>query len=164
MKRIIISALVALTAFGGVAAADGYRGRSTHHAQGGVTVSPSRGQYSQRGHYSQRSYPRGTYQQRGHYQQAPRYNYGRYDRGRYDRGRYVSRPHAHVVRRPIYVQRPVIRHRYYNYYQRPALIVENYAPMAGYYWVAGQWNWNGYEWIWMPGHYEPDPNYYDYSY
>ncbi len=147
MKRIIISALVALTAFGGVAAADSHRGRSTHHAQGGVTVSPSRG------HSSQRSYPRGRYQQ------APRYNYRRVDRGRY-----VSRPHAHVVRRPIYVQRPIIRHRYFNYYQRPALIVENYAPMAGYYWVAGQWNWNGYEWIWTPGHYEPDPNYYDYSY
>jgi hypothetical protein len=31
--------------------------------------------------------------------------------------------------------------------------------MAGYIWVAGQWQWSGYEWIWQPGHYEVDPNY-----
>jgi hypothetical protein len=72
--------------------------------------------------------------------------------------------HRHVVRRPIYISRPVIRHRYYNYYQRPALIVENYSAMPGYYWVAGRWTWDGYEWIWQPGHYEPDPNYVDPGY
>jgi hypothetical protein len=72
--------------------------------------------------------------------------------------------YRHVVRRPIYVSRPIIRHRYYNYYQRPALIVENYNTMPGYYWVRGQWRWDGYEWIWEPGHYEPDPNYVDPSY
>ena len=22
--------------------------------------------------------------------------------------------------------------------------------MNGYYWVAGQWQWSGYEWIWQP--------------
>jgi hypothetical protein len=31
--------------------------------------------------------------------------------------------------------------------------------MPGYYWVPGQWSWNGYEWIWQAGHYQPDPNY-----
>jgi hypothetical protein len=67
-------------------------------------------------------------------------------------------PH-HIVRQPIYVSRPVIRERYYNYYRRPAVIIESYNPMAGYYWVAGRWAWNGYEWIWQPGHYEPDPSY-----
>ncbi len=70
---------------------------------------------------------------------------------------YVDR--TRVVRRPIYVQRPVVRYRYYNYYQRPAILVENYPAQPGYYWVAGQWSWSGYEWIWTPGHYEPDPNY-----
>jgi hypothetical protein len=70
----------------------------------------------------------------------------------------------HVVRRPIFVSRPIIRDRYYNYYRRPALVVENYAPMNGYYWVAGQWSWNGYEWVWQPGHYQPDPNYVDPAY
>ena len=63
------------------------------------------------------------------------------------------------ARRPIYVHRPIIREHYYNYYRRPALIIENYNAMDGYYWVSGSWQWNGYEWIWQPGHYEPDPNY-----
>jgi len=67
-------------------------------------------------------------------------------------------------RRPIYVSRPVIRERYYDYYRRPAVIVENYNPMAGYYWVAGGWSWNGYEWCWQAGHYEPDPSYVDQGY
>jgi hypothetical protein len=77
---------------------------------------------------------------------------------------YNNNHYRHVVRRPIYVSRPIIRHRYYNYYQRPALIVENYNTMPGYYWVRGAWRWDGYEWIWEPGHYEPDPNYIDPSY
>jgi len=70
--------------------------------------------------------------------------------------------YRNVVRRPIYVSRPVIHHRYYNYYRRPAVIFENYNAIAGYYWVSGSWSWNGFEWIWTPGHYEPDPSYYGY--
>jgi hypothetical protein len=69
-----------------------------------------------------------------------------------------------VVRRPIFVSRPIIREHYYNYYRHPSLVVENYGAMPGYYWVAGQWSWNGYEWLWQPGHYEPDPNYVDPGY
>jgi hypothetical protein len=69
-----------------------------------------------------------------------------------------------VVRHPIFVSRPIIRGHYYNYYRQPALIVESYGAMPGYYWVAGQWSWNGYEWIWQPGHYEPIADYgYDYG-
>lgn len=145
MRRIIITALVALTALGGVASAD--RWQSPRHAQGGVVVTPDRGHQH-----------RGYYQHRG-YQPRPRYTY--------NRGYYVSRPAYRYVRRPIYVQRPVIAYRYYNYYQRPAVIAENYRAMPGYYWVAGRWDWNGYEWIWTPGHYEPDPQcqgYYSNSY
>ena len=82
------------------------------------------------------------------------YNHGYYNRGYYNRGYY-----NHSIRRPIFVSRPFIGHRYFNYYQRPALIVENYDAMAGYYWVPGHWEWSGYEWIWQPGHYQPDPNY-----
>ncbi len=67
-------------------------------------------------------------------------------------------------RRPIFVSRPVIHERYYNYYRRPALIVESYGAISGYYWVRGQWTWDGYEWIWQPGHYQPDPGYYGDSY
>ena len=69
-----------------------------------------------------------------------------------------------VERRPIFVSRPIIRDHYYNYYRRPSLIVENYGAMPGYYWVAGRWTWNSYEWLWQPGHYEPDPNYVDPGY
>jgi hypothetical protein len=84
-------------------------------------------------------------------------------------GRVVVRePYYHrdyrVVRRPIFVSRPIIRDHYYNYYRRPSLIVESYGAMPGYYWVAGHWSWNGYEWLWQPGHYEPDPNYIDPAY
>ena len=69
----------------------------------------------------------------------------------------------HYVRRPIYVSRPIIRERYYNYYRRPALIVENYSAQPGYFWVPGAWTWDGAEWIWQPGHYEPNASY-DYGY
>jgi hypothetical protein len=75
--------------------------------------------------------------------------------------RYSHSYRNNVIRRPIFVSRPIIRHRYYNYYQRPALIVENYNAMAGYYWVPGHWEWAGAEWIWQPGHYQPDPSYID---
>lgn len=149
MRRIIITTLVALTALGGVASAD--RGHRDHHrndrnngswhANGGVTVQRR----------AQRPVVR--------YQSQPRYT---------SSYRYQPRSYTRVVRRPIYVQRPVIRYRYYNYYQRPTLLVENYPARDGYYWVAGQWSWSGYEWIWTPGHYEPDPSYdsqyYDNSY
>jgi len=101
-------------------------------------VTPSRGHWEQRGNWQPRTYNRG------------------YTRG-YNQG-YVSRPVYRYVRRPIYVQRPVIRYHYYNYYQRPAVIIENYSTIPGYYWVGGQWNWDGYEWIWTPGYYAPDPN------
>jgi hypothetical protein len=31
--------------------------------------------------------------------------------------------------------------------------------MPGYVWIAGDWNWNGFEWNWTPGHYEIDASY-----
>ena len=152
MRRIIIFTLLALTAFGGVASAD--RSRNRDHRSGGIHVQDSRYRHD-RSRYERPRHDRPRYDNRQRYQQRPRV---------------VVRPnyrqnYRHVVRKPIYVQRPVIKYRYYNYYQRPAIIVENHPPMDGYYWVPGQWSWNGYEWIWMPGHYEPDPSYqYPYSY
>ena len=138
MKRIIIT-LLALATLGGVASAD--RGR-------GPVVRDHRT-------WSRPTAPVRTY--------TPQRNWGRtYQQPRYSHSRptytFHGRSNYRVERHPIYVQRPTIRYRYYNYYQRPALIVENYPAMAGYYWVAGQWQWNGYEWMWQPGHYEPDPN------
>jgi hypothetical protein len=84
-----------------------------------------------------------------------RENHVHYNTNRVYRGGYRSS----FVRRPIYVRRPVIRERYFDFRIRPRIIVEDYAPMAGYYWVSGQWSWDGYEWMWQPGHYEPDASY-----
>jgi hypothetical protein len=144
MRRTFVFSLLALVFAGGIASADNHRHnqRSWNNARGGVHV--------------QRSYPRQSY--RPAYRPTYRSSY------RSPTVRVHVQPRVRVVRRPIYVQRPVIRYRYYNYYQRPAVIVENQPPMPGYYWVAGQWQWNGYEWIWQAGHYEPDPNYVDPSY
>ena len=137
MRKAILS-LVALGLFSGVAAADRHSGGWSRGDRGGRVIVHNNN--SGWGH-SWNGGVRVT---------TPRYNYGTYHRN-YGRG--------YVARRPIYVQRPLIRHRYVNYYERPALIVENYPPMDGYIWVAGAWQWNGYEWIWQPGHYEPDPAY-----
>ncbi len=59
--------------------------------------------------------------------------------------------------------RPVINVRYRDYYRRPALVVENYDAVPGYIWTQGTWNWNGYEWIWVSGHYDVDSSYDDYN-
>ena len=140
MRRTILTALITLTALGGVAAADHHRGGGIdlRDHRGGVAVTPSRGRYVA---------PRQSYSYGRHYEQ-PRYRYSR----------------AAYVRRPIYVARPHIAVRYYNYYQPPTVLAESYPAMPGYYWVAGHWDWNGYEWLWNPGHYEPDPSYVDPAY
>ncbi len=54
--------------------------------------------------------------------------------------------------------RPVINVRYRDYSRRPTMIIENYDPVPGYFWSQGNWEWNGYEWTWIPGHYEVDTN------
>ncbi len=82
--------------------------------------------------------------------------------------RYVER------RRPVYqsnnrfvfnggisynYRRPVITRRYTDYRYRPQILIENYQPVTGYVWSAGQWQWNGYEWSWIAGHYDLDASY-----
>ena len=85
------------------------------------------------------------------------YHGGYVSRPVYSRGYAAPRYHGgySYARRPIYMRAPVIREHYYNYYRRPTLIVENYGPMDGYVWARGHWDWNGYEWIWIGGHYQP---------
>jgi hypothetical protein len=63
------------------------------------------------------------------------------------RGRYVFP--GGVVRT---YRAPVIRAHYYNYYRRPALIVEPFEPVPGYAWIHGDWRWSGAEWLWVPGY------------
>jgi hypothetical protein len=40
-----------------------------------------------------------------------------------------------------------------DYGHRPERVVEHGGFRAGYSWHAGDWQWNGYEWIWTPGYY-----------
>jgi hypothetical protein len=167
MRKIIPLTALVLGLSGGVALADRDHGRggerhsapqnhavvSDHHG-GAVVVRDHRDGYNG-GSYNGGSYNRGSYNRAG---------YVGY-RGGYNARVVVNAPRFHgVVRRPIFVARPVIHRRYFSYYQRPALIVENYSAMPGYFWVPGAWSWNGYEWTWQPGHYQPDPNYIDSGY
>lgn len=133
MKKLIPITALVLGLTGGVAAAD--RGHD-HDRRGGTTVV--------------REHGRGNVVVR----ENVRINHG--GSRVIVRNDNYHRPHGYYgTRRPIYVQRPVIRQRYYRHDYRPALIVENYGPRDGYYWVRGEWAWNGYEWMWQPGHYEP---------
>ena len=152
MKRILTLTAIALGLTGGVAMAD-RGGRVRDHRDRDRIVVRDRGN-------SNWNYNRG-------------YNRG-YDGG-YNRG--YNRPVVRVTRtRPAFrdgrfyfgnnggyrvYQRPVINVRYRDYYRRPALVVENYDPVPGYIWIQGNWQWNGYEWIWMNGRYEVDQNYND---
>ena len=85
-----------------------------------------------------------------------------------------ARPVVHHHHRPVYnnnnrytfqdgrsyqYRRPVINVRYTDYRYRPTLLVENYDTVPGYLWVAGNWQWSGYEWNWVSGHYEVSANY-----
>jgi hypothetical protein len=147
MKKIVMLSALTLSLLGGVASADRHRG-GNHRGD-------RRGQ-----HDNDRGRSRATWSGGVRVHSTPA-------RWTAPRRVYVNR--TRVVRRPIFVSRPVIDVRYYDYNRRPAVLVENYSPLAGYIWVAGSWSWTGYEWTWTAGHYEPDPNnvvYYDgyYSY
>jgi hypothetical protein len=134
MRRIILLTLLVLTATGGAAFADHYRRgefRGDFRAGAGVSIrNPHDRIWTQRDH--QRVYRRPVYINNGYYQfrNGSRYRY----------------------------ERPVIHRRYYDYRVRPQIVVENYQPVYGYNWVPGQWQWNGYEWIWTSGYYANDPS------
>jgi hypothetical protein len=167
MKKIMLSALVlALTS--GAAMADRFHGGGRGGGGGGraaVVVRDHRGmEVEHRGDNGWRGnvvvQPRGGYEHERH----ERYEHGGYDAG-YNRGYYNSEPRYYhnrgVVRSNIWLERPVIRTHYYDYEYRPRLVVEDYGAREGYIFVRGEWQWDGYEWIWQPGHYEPDPAYVD---
>jgi hypothetical protein len=149
MRRIIVFTLLALTLGSGAAFADHYRRgdyyrndrrgdyyrgdryRSDYRAGAGVTIrNPNEPVWTQRDRRV--SYRRPVYVSNGYYQ-------------------------FHTGHRYRY-ERPIIHTRYYDYRVRPQIVVENYQPMTGYVWVPGQWQWNGYEWIWTSGYYSVDPS------
>jgi len=136
MRRLILTA-VALTLFGGVASADNWRGRGRHERGRERVV------VRERDHRWERNQPRRYVQRRPVYVNNNRFVFGD--------GRYYT------------YRRPIIRQRYYDYRYRPQIIVENYQPVTGYVWISGNWQWNGYEWIWTAGHYDNDPSYYGYD-
>jgi len=184
MKKLIPLTALVLSLSGGVALADrghDHGGRATVDHRGGTTVVREHGNGNVVVRDNHNNWNRGDH------------NWDRGDHGRgntvvvrdnhnYNRGNwnvnhgggrvivrndryyrpYYSRPY--YSRRPIYVSRPIIREHYYNYYQRPSLILESYGPRAGYFWVAGAWSWDGAEWIWQPGHYQPDESYVEPAY
>lgn len=133
MRRIILLSLVTIIATGGAAFADRYHHdayRGDHRAGGGVTIrNPHDRVWTEREH---RVYRRPVYAHNGYYQFRNGYRYS--------------------------YARPVIHRRYFDYRVRPQIIVENYDTTPGYLWVPGQWQWNGYEWIWSAGYYAADPN------
>lgn len=153
MKKIILSALVlALTS--GAAMAD--RGHGGGARQGGVSVHNTGGGGWHGGgravvHEGYRGGYNGGYHGGGGWHGGVVVRGGGYGGG-YREYHTYGHPRAN-----IYVSRPIIREHYYHYGYRPRLIVENYGPREGYIWIHGEWTWNGYEWIWAPGHYEPDP-------
>ena len=149
MRKLILS-LVTLGMLGGVANAQRFNDRDHR-----------RPVPQQRSFAPQRSFNHGAFNRRFDNRTINRFNNRTVNRYNYG---YRYNDRYRFARRPIYVQRPIIRHRYFNYYQRPSLLIENYAPMYGYYWVAGTWYWDGVEWIWQPGHYQPDPSYNTYYY
>lgn len=48
----------------------------------------------------------------------------------------------------------------YAVYAPPAdpIEVEGGAPSPSYLWVRGNWYWNGFEYIWIPGHWQARPH------
>jgi hypothetical protein len=154
MRRILPLSLLALLLFGGVASADrdrGDRGRYDRHDR--HDRRDDRGDRGRRDHYQ----PRGGVVVRDHRDYRPaRHNRRAVSRNTVyvNNGRYVF--HGGVTRT---YSRPVIRHRYYDVRVRPTIVVENYDPVPGYIWIQGRWNWTGYEWTWVSGHYAPDTRY-----
>lgn len=139
MKKLIPLTALVLGLTGGVALAD--RGHDHGHDRGGTTVVREHGRgnvvFRENNNYRINHGGSRVIVRNDNYHRPRGYGYG------------------YGYRRPIYVSRPVIREHYYRRDYRPSLIVEDYGPRDGYYWVRGDWAWNGYEWIWQPGHYEP---------
>src|SRR3569623_2098044 len=150
MKRIIL-AVAWLGLAGGGAAADRFHGG--RGGGGHAELHGSAGFHGGGGYHGGGVVVR-DHRYEGGVHVSPGYRYN----GGYYNGGYHNYSYA---RRPIYMARPIIRERYYDYRYRPEVIVENYGARPGYYWVNGSWQWNGYEWIWQPGYYQPDPNWVD---
>ena len=61
--------------------------------------------------------------------------------------------HGPIVGRGPVFGRGEVGYGYRDFGHRPDRYAEHFAYRAGYNWHAGDWSWNGYEWIWVPGYY-----------
>src|SRR5690349_996208 len=43
--------------------------------------------------------------------------------------------------------------RFRDFRYHPSARYERHDERAGFRFVGGEWKWNGYEWLWVPGHY-----------
>jgi hypothetical protein len=149
MRRIISLALLVLTVTAGSAMAD--HGRSRDHRDGHRNWEHRQAPVVVRDHRYSNHYDNVRVQPSRRV----------YDRS-YDRRRPVYASNGRFVFNggvSYNYRRPVINYRYTDYRYRPQILVENYSPVSGYIWTAGQWQWNGYEWAWIGGHYDIDPSY-----
>ena len=158
MRRTLTLIVLALTLSGGVALANP-RGGGNHRGNGGVFVRGNRGGGVVRDHRGNGGFVDNGY--RGGNGGGVRYRGGNYQNQRL------------VVRRPVFqrdgwfdfggfrhgYRYPVIRGSFTNHHYRPALLVENYQAVPGYIWTPGEWRWDGYQWTWIPGHYDVDSGY-----
>src|SRR4051812_12742755 len=77
----------------------------------------------------------------------------RYDRDRdHDRDRHVDERYREGRRDYRWNRGREVHYR--DYRVRPQLRFERHVDRRGFAWVPGQWQWNSFEWIWVPGHYE----------
>jgi hypothetical protein len=66
----------------------------------------------------------------------------------------VVQPRVVVVHRPRVVQRPVVVVQAQPTYVAPTYVAPPPQPQI---WIEGRWSWTGYNWQWIDGHYEVQP-------
>jgi hypothetical protein len=139
MRRIIPLSILALLIAGGSAMADRRHDNRNNHR--------SNHSYRSDGH---------SYRNSHHHSNVRAYR----DYRGYRNPVHVTNGHYHFHNGySVRYTRPYIGVRYTNYRARPVVLVENMSYVPGYVWVRGHWNWNGYEWIWISGHYAVDASY-----
>jgi hypothetical protein len=71
--------------------------------------------------------------------------------GRYEgRNEHRDRTSRYEARREIGRERA--RDWRHDRSMRPEPRIEHHMIRPGHRWVPGEWRWNGYEWVWRPGH------------
>jgi hypothetical protein len=74
------------------------------------------------------------------------------DRHEISRDRHeIARDRRELTRDRAELRRDEFHYR--NVRLRPSLRQEHFEYRRGFSFVRGEWQWNGYEWCWIPGHY-----------